>query len=289
MKKQQLLLYVSFLSLSLTVKAQEATPAPPAKDSPLIALVKNNEGTINFNTLDNFSNYGNTEETDLGRKTVLEQILSATQSGQGSSPSGGLEPGVENDISYDLPAEILSIDNRDFDLSGYNKMRSLGEKTIILGTDTVEQCILVEVTEMYSVRNWLDTITRYENTYYSFVKDSSVILEVFHKERLWMGGFSQPFEGVSINTVGQNPPILILLSPNPASSECTAQFSLYTSGTARLKIVNQNATMNKQLFKGDLGSGSQSVSFSVEDFSPGIYTVFLEFDNNIYSANLIIH
>lgn len=286
-------MYVSLLSLSLTVRAQEGTPAPPIKDSPLIELIKKNENIINLNTLGNFSNYGNTEETDLSRKTVLEHILSATQSGQqpsqGSFQPGGLEPGEENDINYDLPAEILSVDNNDFDLSGYNKIKSLGEKTIILGADTVQQCILVEVTEMYSVRNWLDTISRYENTYYSFVKDGSIVLEIFNKKRLWIGGFVQYFDGVSINTVGQNPPIQILLTPNPASTDCAAQFSLYKSGTVILNIVNQNATVRQEVFKADLGSGNQSISFSVKDFNTGIYTIFLEFDNNIYSANLIIN
>lgn len=278
MKKHQLLLYVSFFSLPLAMRAQEETPAPPVQDSPLIEFVKNKESIIDFNKLDNFSNYGNTEERDLNRQTPLEYIHLALSS-----------PGIENDINYDLPADILSVDNIDYDLSGYNKIRLLGEKTIVLGTDTVENSSLLQITEIYSVKKGVDEITRYENTYYSFVKDSSVVMEVFHKERLWSGGLSQIFEGVSINTVGQHSSIQIVLTPNPALTDCTAQFSLYESGEVTLRIINQNATMNKKVFSGNLSSGSQSIPFSVEDFVPGIYTISLEFDNNFYSSNLIIN
>lgn len=294
MKKHQLLLYVPFLSLSLSARAQGEVPTPPVKDSPLIELVKKKDSIINFNKLDDFDKYANTEEIDLNRKTFTGDIIHTSQSvnqdGQQSPPhEGELQIIEENEMSSDIPADIISIDNTDYDLSGYNKIKSLGNKTIIIGVDTVKQCSLVRVSEKYILRNWIDTVTQYDNTYYSFVKDSSVVLEIFHKKRFWLGGLSQLFEGVSINKVGQNSLIQISLSPNPTSTDCNAQFVLYTNGAITLKIINQNATVNKTIFNGNLESGNQSITFSVSELPPGTYTVFLEFDNNIYSSNLTIN
>ncbi len=272
--KKQLMLYAVVNLTAIFALGQEENPSPPTEDSPLIQLVNSPSDLIDFNNLENFRESKDTEEEDLYRKTYPEEIILASQQ--------------QEVVKSELPAEILTVDNIDFNLSGTNRLTPLGTKTIVVGEDTVFYCDLLKIQETYTIKKWLDTVTQYDNTYYSFVKDGIVVLEVFNKQRLWMGNLGQTFEGTSINTVGTVPAIQLVLTPNPATTNCAAQFVLYESGFTHLRLVNQSTTVDKELFSGTLESGSQSLPFDTSELAPGIYTVFLQFDNATYSTNLVI-
>lgn len=264
--KQKLLLIISFIYLTGTCQSQST--------SPLIRLINSDYKFLNFNEITNFKNYENTKEKDLERKIDFRYIVLSTQNPESKY--------------IELPADLLVVDNESFICEGSSKIKSLGYKSLILEKDTVFDSELVLIEENYIIRKMSDTVTRYSNKYYSFLKNGIIVFEAFDKNRIWKGNLNQTFVGVSINKIHENPPIILTLSPNPATSICTIQFDLFKEGNVIIEIVNQDATFHSKILNEKLDVGNNSITFSVKELITGTYTVFLQFEKAIYSSNLII-
>jgi len=245
----------------------------PKKDSPLMRLVKNKvDKKINFNSID-LSEYENTTDYDLDRKTDFELLKRWAK--------------LTRDVKSSLDTDSVMIDGMTFYFYGNNSFVSLGKIDLQIGSQRIDDANKFLLTENYDmISSSGDTVVTYKNLYYTFFKDELFIMDVFAKQRLLKGNLTQNFEGISFNENVNG--LSIFISPNPATDNTEIRYELIEGGEIQIQIMNAQGTLNKTIVAAQRKEeGIYKEIISLRDYLPGVYTVSVIFKNKRYSSTLI--
>lgn len=247
----------------------------------LIRDVRNDslKSSIKVHTID-LLNYDDTHYFDLSRKTS-DQLIEYC--------------GINKiDLSGNIDQGTLEVDNQLFLLRGENDITVDEIINFRIDDELYENAVKLIVQENYYLLNEIaeDTLVYYYNTYYSFVHDSSIVFEAFHKERIFRNIVGETFEGITSldNDPVQPNRINLLVTPNPTATGATIEilFDLPHSGDVGVIINNTQGTYSEVIFSGNMSAGTQQIEKSLSKNSSGVYTISVFFDGSIYSSTLII-
>lgn len=249
--------------------------------SPLIELVQNDTGSVvlDFNTLQ-MSSYKDTDEFDLVRRTNLDMIIYCAEN--------------ESQVSGNVEEATFVIDNQNFYLRGDNELTVDEKVDVVLQKGTYLNAAKVVVNEnLFLIEGATgDTVVEYNNTYYSFIKDSVLLIEAFTKERVFVGLLQEQYEGISFSGDNSTLPntINLLTSPNPAyvGSTIDISFDLWDGGNTSIQITNPSGTFVYPITSGEFEAGQHVVQTTLTGFQPGLYKVLVSFQGNKYTSTLIV-